>query len=160
MSVTVTQETATITVNDGTTVTASKPVVTITSVAKQGPEGIPGPSGAATLACTAGANLSGDRIVTYDSSGKVVYASCDAVSALTVLGITLAAAAADDSVSVQSYGQISEPSWSWIPLEPVYLSTNGTITQTAPTSGYCVRLGWAVDAHTLMLAIEPALKLA
>lgn len=160
MNVTVIQQKQTISVSGGPTIEATHPIITVTGIAGQGPEGIPGPSGATTLLCVAGVNLSGGRIVTYNDAAKVVYASSDGSSALTVLGITLGAAAEDDNVSIQTYGQVTEPSWSWIPLEPVYLSTNGTITQSAPASGYCVRLGWAVDAHTLMLAIEPALKLA
>lgn len=119
-----------------------------------------GPAGTATLSCVAGAILSGNRMVTYDALSTVVYASSADASAHAVLGMTLGAALAGAAVSVQTYGKIVEPSWSWTPLEPVYLSTDGTLSQTAPITGYCVRLGFALDAHTLMLAIEPALKLA
>jgi hypothetical protein len=157
---TVTQVVNTITTEDGDTTTVSSPAVTITGLAAQGPDGPPGPAGATTLACTAGEDVSGNRMVTYDALSAVVYASSASASAHAVLGMTLGAALAGAAVSVQTYGKVVEPSWSWTALAPVYLGTDGALSQTPPITGYCVRLGFALDAHTLMLAIEPALKLA
>jgi hypothetical protein len=139
---------------------ATQEQITIGVPGPRGPPGQTGPTGATTLSCTAGAALSGNRMVTYDANSAVVYASSADATAHAVLGMTLGAALLGAAVSVQTYGEVVEPSWSWIPLEPVYLSTNGTLSQTAPVTGYCVRLGFALDARTLMLAVEPALKLA
>ena len=161
--VSVTQNVSTIAVSTGETIEVITPDIHVTGTAEQGPEGIqgePGPSGATTVTGTAGAILSGHRIVTYDASGNLVYASSADTSALSVFGLLLNAAALGDDVTVQTYGKVTEPSWTWTPLEPLYLSTNGTLTQTAPTTGYLVRLGYAVSATSIMLAVEPALRLA
>jgi hypothetical protein len=49
-----------------------------------------------------------------------------------LIGMTLSAAVAGDTVSVQRYGVIEEPSWSWTPGLPVYLGHAGVPTQSLP----------------------------
>lgn len=102
-----------------------------------GPQGAPGPSGASTTTLTAGAALSGHRIVVSSSlaSGEVLYGSNDsAADARLVLGMTTGAASSGSSIDVVHFGEITEPSWSWTLGMPIYLGTNGYMTQTAPTS--------------------------
>jgi hypothetical protein len=111
--------------------------VQLLAVAKQGPEGIQGPPGGTGFQATAGADIGGHRIVVLDSSNKAQYADCtDLGHAQRVVGMTLNAAVADDSVSLQNFGEVTEPTWNWDMTKPVYLGPNGVLTQVVPTVEY------------------------
>jgi hypothetical protein len=59
------------------------------------------------------------------------------------------AALEGDSVTIQALGLITEPSWQWIP-GPLWLGSNGVITQTIPVTGMQWRLGTALTATTVL----------
>lgn len=110
--------------------------VSVVTAGTQGPPGPPGPSGAGStdLVYTAGANLSGHRIVVLEA-GSVVYASAEDIThASRVLGMTTGAANAGSSATIRTSGEIEEPSWNWTPGLPIFLGANGTMTQTQPES--------------------------
>jgi len=110
-------------------------VVFVGEQGPQGPQGNIGPAGGVALTVTAGAALGGHRIVHLDSSEKAQYAGNQtAAHALVMLGMTLGAAVLNDPVNVQSFGEVIEPSWSWTLNQPVYLDTNGLLTQTTPVA--------------------------
>lgn len=107
----------------------STPAALLVPVAgAQGPAGV-----GTTLNVIAGANLSGHRAVRSQGDGTVVYAdsssSADAASDLYLTTGAIMTGASDDVVAL---GVVNEPSWTWVP-GPVYLSTNGTLTQTPPS---------------------------
>lgn len=92
-------------------------------------------AGVNILVRPAGEILGGHRIVYINSDGKAYYASNTILSdSVRALGITLNAAAVDDNVSIQSFGEVIETSWSWTMGSPIYLSSNGQLTQTPPVS--------------------------
>lgn len=141
-------------------VVADRSVGGVMAAGQQGPAGATGPAGppgAAALTVTAGAALSGHRIVYLDAAGKAQYASNQTAShALIALGLTLGAAALDEAVSVQRSGEVTEPSWSWTLEQPVYLGDTGLLTQTAPTSPALFQriVGFPTAATKLFLALR------
>lgn len=111
--------------------------------------------GSDTVAVTAAENLGGHRIVTVEG----FYASKDtATDKFKVLGITTGAASSGAEATVQISGYLTEPGWNFTVGNPVFLSTNGHITQTAPTDGFCLIIGKPKTATTLFIEIhEPTI---
>lgn len=124
---------------------------------EQGPPGRDGAVGASTAAYTAALSLGGHRVVTPNPAGNAVYADNTIINtANAVLGLTVGAAAAGDTVAVQHGGEITEPSWTWTPNNPIYLGINGLLTQTPPTnpSAYSLIIGFPITATKMYIGIR------
>lgn len=143
-------------------------IPTTTLVPVSGPPGPPGaqgpagPAGGTATEMTAGVALSGHRLVTRNTSGAAIYADATNAGHINApLWLTLGAASLGDQVSVQSAGIVTEPSWSWTP-GPLYLSTNGQLTQISPTASgavFLVQVGYATSATSVVLGRQPSIKL-
>jgi hypothetical protein len=135
-------------------------VTVLPVVGPTGPQGIPGDTGVVTL--PAGGTLSGHRLVTRQPDGSLAYADNATVAHVHVpLWLTLGAAVSGAQVNVQAAGIVTEPSWSW-PPGPLYLGTNGQLTQTVPTSpgaAFSVQVGYATSATSIVLDRQPSLVL-
>ena len=106
------------------------------------------------LTLTAAASLSALRAITTNSSGEAVYASNDTIANAQVVGITLGSASSGQQVGVKTFGTITDASWNWT-KGAVYLGTNGTLTQTAPSGGaIIVQVGKALTATQLFVDVE------
>lgn len=120
--------------------------------------GIPGPRGSSGTGASpvsvfiAGEALGGHRVVRTNASGEAIYASNTDPDSQSILGMTTGAAVLGDEVSVLRLGPITEPSWSWAPTAPVYLGTNGGLTQVYPGSGLIVIIGVALTATSMFVA--------
>ena len=114
-----------------------------------------------TVTITAGETLSGHRMVIQNfTDGKLYYADNTNLDHMhSVLGLTTQAADLDASCKVKTYGSITEPTWSWTDNKPIFLSTNGQLTQTKPTTGFLLRIGIPRSATTLLIDIEEPIKL-
>jgi hypothetical protein len=93
----------------------------------------PGPR-TVTVTKTAGANLSGHRVVRPQADGTVVYADPSDAAAwgagpwwLTQRAVM--AGASDDLLAV---GEITEPSWAWVPGTRLFLGTLGALSTVPP----------------------------
>ena len=118
------------------------------------------PSGNSFVKKMADIALSGHRAVYIKENSKVNYADKDDLtSALMVLGITVAAASADTLVDVQYSGELVEPSWNWVVNSPVYLGSNGLLTQVVPTTGLIRQLGIPSAPTSLFIEIQSLIKL-
>lgn len=110
------------------------------------------------LSLTAGVNLSALRAVTTDGSGNAVYANTNTLSNAVVVGVTETAANAGNTVSVRTAGIIEDANWTWT-KGPVFLGTNGTLTQSAPTGGaIVVQVARAITATKIQIDIEPIIE--
>lgn len=108
----------------------------------------------ADLSLNAGEALSALQAVTSDGNGDAVYASNDTLANAQVIGITETAASSGAAVAIRTSGLMTDPSWSWT-KGPVYLGTNGALTQTAPSGGaIVVQVGKAMTATKLLVDIE------
>jgi hypothetical protein len=126
-----------------------------------GPIGPQGPVGGAVvyLNIQASVALGGHRAVYASGSGQVDYADrTNPAHRGKVLGITTGAVSQGVDVQIQQAGEITEPSWNWS-NGPVYLNTNGTLTQTAPTSGFLQEIGVAISPTRLMIDLKPPVTL-
>jgi hypothetical protein len=96
------------------------------------------------------------------SGGKAVLAdlryadSTDVSTVGLLLGITQGAAVAGGWVYIVSVGILNGLA-GLTPFMPIYLSTNGDITQVPPTTGYIQRLGVAIASDTIYINISPSI---
>jgi len=113
--------------------------------------------GADTVAITAAENLGGHRIITVEG----YYASKDTASdKFKVLGMTTGAVSSGSEATVQVSGFITESGWNFTVGNPIFLSTNGHITQTAPTTGFCQIVAKPKTATTIFIEINEPFILA
>jgi len=137
-----------VTITDGDTV-----VATVS-------DGAPNASSVTHETITAGAVLSANKVVVPDSSGKFVYADKDTLSHMhCVYGVTTQSIELDATGIVQTYGQLSNNTWSWVIGNPIYLGNSGELTQTAPSSGFCSVVGFAVTATKMFIDIGVPIEL-
>ncbi len=104
---------------------------------------------------TAGVALGGHRAVVLDATAKVIYADQSNLDhANKVLGITTGAAALNALAIIKTYGELTEPTWNWTLNQPVFLGANGLLTQTVPTSGFILIVGFPIEATKLFIEIK------
>ncbi|MCP9494281.1 MAG: hypothetical protein MSG64_07485 [Pyrinomonadaceae bacterium MAG19_C2-C3] len=136
--------------------------VEILEIAEQGP---PGPPGTGTSGIEfeylAGKPLGGQRAVILDTDGRLVYADHRTLThRFRVLGITLHAALTDEPVLVRAAGVISEPSWTWTADLPIFVATDGQLTQVPPLFGFHRSVGVALTEAEILVRIELPILLA
>ncbi len=97
------------------------------------------------------------RVVTTNSQGEVYHAdNTNPAHAGRMFGLTLGSAAAGSMVKVFFAGLLEDSSWQWNPNKPqLFLSTNGVLTQTIPTTGFSCVVGYCVSATKLFVDIQP-----
>ena len=112
---------------------------------------------------TAGVNLSGQRVVVLDESRNAIYADNTVAShALTIFGLTKGAALLGEQVEILRNVEVTEPTWNWMSGMPIYLGTNGLMTQTAPTSPalFSLCVGFATATNRMLIQIGSPIFLA
>lgn len=133
----------------------------VVEIVARGPKGDKGDPGDASGAMVQRADvvLGGHRVVRSVGGDRVGYASAaDPMHGDDTVGITLNAAAAGDEVTVVVFGPVAYGGWAWTPGAPVFLSTDGLLTQTPPeplVAAFVQCVGHARDATTLYVAIDP-----
>jgi hypothetical protein len=153
-----------ITVNN----TAIKPEgpfsVTTINTGFPGDPGPPGPPGSGVenveSVKTADATLSGHRVVRSTGLNTVDYASASVLAQCkAVLGVTRDAVISGLQVQVVQVGEIVESSWNWA-AGNVYLGENGLLTQTIPTSGNILKIGFSNAPTQLVVSIGEIITLS
>lgn len=105
----------------------------------------------------AGQILSALRGVTLNNLGQAVYADSSSVASATLLGLTSTAANLGSFVNVKTHGLVTDLSWSWN-KGPIFITTNGGLTQTAPSNGAIIaQIGRALSSTTLFVDVDPIL---
>jgi hypothetical protein len=145
-------------------------VVNITSVAAQGPAGPIGPqgntgpigpqgpigpegiSGIQSIVIFTNIPLSGNKVIAYTANGVAYADNTNLTHIGSVLGFTRTSCSANSNTSIQTFGFLN----GFYGLNsglPVYLSTNGDLTQTVPTTGFVNNLGIAISSTELNINI-------
>lgn len=123
-----------------------------------GAVGIRGPQGESGQEFTvqAGATLSGHRAVKI-LNGLAYY--CDATDPLDIgkaIGITTGASVMGDDINVHFHGLLAESSWNWI-AGPVYVGSNGLLTQDPNGLAFAQQIGVAVSEKSLNVNCQLAI---
>lgn len=99
----------------------------------------------------AGETLSGHRVVVIVDNEAFYADNTNPDHLHLVRGITVASALLGETTCIQISGPLVEPSWTWTPKLPLYLSTNGTLTQSAPSSGFLKQIAVADTPTRIMI---------
>ena len=122
------------------------PDIQLITLGIQGPAGPAGATAQVTQKVAPFA-IGGQRIL-VGIAGSIAYASNANLShAGKVIGISVNAATTGQLVDIHESGEITDSSWTWTIDQPVYLGTNGLMTQTPPATGsalFLQVLGFAV----------------
>jgi hypothetical protein len=95
------------------------------------------------------------RLVAFSDNGILEYASKDNIQhANKVLGITLNAANLNEELIIRFAGVIEDISWTWNWLLPIFLSTNGLMTQTPPATGTSLVVATPLTPTTILISIK------
>ena len=152
-----------VTHNNVTKILTNEKEKLIIRVPEQGPMGPPGPAGSelgSSVIRTAGEAIGGHRMVYVASSGNVMYADCSQIThAHRVFGLTINAAVSGESVNVQLRGIVENSGWSWDLGKEIFLGENGLLTQTPPTAGYILWVGYPVSQTSMDIRIGQAIIL-
>lgn len=143
-------------------VVAVSPQIRIVQVAQQGPPGTGGDPQEVTD-YAAGEALSANKVVMLDpADGKLYYASsADVADKNSIVGITKAAYSVDETATVIAWGPKTNNTWAWdTDSDPaLYLGSAGALTQTAPTSGFVIPVGFVVSATEIFVKIGTPITL-
>ena len=123
----------------------------------QGPQGLEGPQGpsATAITKTTGGIVMQYHAVIVQNTGAVIHAdNTTPDDEVRVIGIALTSAATGVAISVQNSGEITNALWTWSVGSPIYLSTNGTMTQVKPTSGFVLRIGLPSGLDRMVVDID------
>lgn len=104
--------------------------------------------------------IGGHRAVIGNLDGTVSYADTEDVLHLgKVLGITTSSAEDGEEVEIIRSGIIEFNGWSWDVETPVFLSTNGLLSQTPSVVGFSQIVGFAESPTKLFVNLREPLLL-
>lgn len=133
----------------------------------QGAQGVQGPKGdkgdpgdtAASYSAIANGTISQYKVVAMVGGKAVVADPANAAHRGLVGGVAMVTATDGQSLDVQFGGTITNPGWNWIGTGPVYLTVGGTLSQTAPTTGFEQAIAIPVNPTTLLIELGPSIGL-
>jgi len=132
------------------------PSVNVATIGTQGLQGPPGEGAVNTILVTkiAGESIGGGRVAIVQND-LVYYAdSTNMLHRHIVIGITKHASTAGSNITIQTFGIMSEPTWNWIVGEPIFVGTNGLLTQTPPSAGFSLIIAKAITPTDIFISIE------
>jgi hypothetical protein len=91
-------------------------------------------------------------MVVATPSGAVYADSSNPAHADALLGLTIGAALAGDQATVLVAGEVVEPSWSWMPGLPLYVTASGLLSHTPPSTGWVQMVALAITATRILLS--------
>lgn len=127
-------------------------------LAEVGIQGLPGKEGtSSTVEFPASAPLSGHRAIAV-IAGQAVYAdSSIPAHAYAVVGVNQAASAGGAGLLIYNNQLIAESTWNWIPGDPIFVGTNGLLTQIAPQAPpgvFVLQVARALSPRTIWVDVE------
>lgn len=110
--------------------------------------------GTAITGRNAGATIAQWEAVYLGSGGTWLLADADGSSTQPARGLAVAAYTSGNAAVVLDNGVARNDAWAWTVGGDIYLSTTaGGLTQTAPVVGFVQKLGYALSADTMRVAI-------
>ena len=114
--------------------------------------GIKGDPGGQDIIYPAATVLAAHKAVSLNSSGKLVYTDVSDLGLCeTFIGITLNAGEADAYITVRTFGQITDTSFSFEPDKNIFVTSSGTLTSTKPVAERYLCIGLSYTATSFYL---------
>jgi hypothetical protein len=129
----------------------------------QGPQGVAGPQGppgstAASYSAIANGTISQYKVVAMVGGEAVIADPTNVAHRGVVGGVAMTSVDDGAELDIQFGGTVSNSGWNWN-NGPVYLTNGGTLSQTAPTTGFVQIIGVPVNPITLLIQIGPSVEL-
>jgi hypothetical protein len=84
---------------------------------------------------------------------------CDFNDPFSLVGIALQGGNAGTTIQAQFAGLITNTGWNWTPDETVFLGAAGSLTQTPPTTGYLVAVGYASSPTSMIIRLDAPISI-
>lgn len=134
-------------------------IVIIENVGLKGEKGDIGLAGANYATYPTTSVLGGHRVIASLANTLVYADNTNQQHQNNIIGLSTGASSGS-SIILQSSGFITEPSWTWIPDLPIFLSTNGLLTQTQPLTGFSIIIATAITSTTVFLRFNQPITLS
>ena len=103
----------------------------------------------------AGQTISGNTVVSvFDNIAS--YADKD-TNVSGQIGVAMNAAMQNSNIEVTFSGVVTEPTWNFT-NNPIFLGSNGQLTQEKPTSGTVVLIGYPITSTSFLINIQKLYK--
>lgn len=123
-----------------------------------GPPGPIGPAGGSAVTVTAGENLSAGRVVIMEGDEAFYFQPSDPAHGGRAFGVTLSAATAGNTVTVQISGEATDASFSAFGDVPLYVGADGELQTTWP-AGPALLQKAAIGTGTNKIKIDFSIQL-
>jgi hypothetical protein len=134
-------------------------IVIIENVGLKGEKGDIGLAGANYATLPTASVLGGHRVIASLANTLVYADNTNNQHSNTIVGLSTGASSGS-ALTLQSSGFITEPSWTWTPDLPIFLSTNGLMTQTQPLIGFSILIATAITSTTVFLRFNQPITLS
>ena len=103
--------------------------------------------------------INSHRILALDSDGKVFHADNTVLwHRNNLIGLSKQSATTGNEVEIAVEGdEVTESSWNWNTTLPIFLSTNGQLTQTTPTTGFVCVVAETINPTTIRIKFNTAI---
>ena len=107
----------------------------------------------------AGQDVPGHRAVVMSDVGVVLANNSDILHSNLTLGVSTQSATIGNSIKLQTFGSLTEPSWNWSYDNPIWVGPNGTLTQVPPTTGWLCQIATVINPITIFISPKQPLVL-
>lgn len=131
------------------------------TLAGGGQQGAPSPIAAnIDIEVSAGQeSVSASRVVAANANGFVHADHTDLTQAGRVMGFSVDSAQPNEPFLLRIAGTVEHPNWSWSTGAPLYLSTDGNITDTLGVGAFEQFVGVAIGAQAVLIALPHAYEI-
>ena len=107
----------------------------------------------------AGETMSALKFVYVGADGKIYLGDSNFALKSEVVGITVSAGAADAIINVASFGPVFDLTFTYGYSNSLYLTTNGNVSTTSPTTGYRALVGKGLNDGQIFVDIDEVITL-
>ena len=104
-------------------------------------------------------SVSGQKMIARTADGYELADYSELDQSQMVIGMTLHGLPSAGSVKILAEGYYEDSSMSWT-LGPLFLGSSGDLVQTAPSSGFIMQVGKAIEPTKIYIHLMPAYILA
>lgn len=108
---------------------------------------------------TCAENISALRLVNATDDTSIELADPSAYTTGIVLGVALQAGLLGEDIEVLLFGKLEDVSFTFTLNEPLFLTANGVITSTPPTTGFSVNIGHSLGSGAIFVNIKEPIEL-
>ena len=98
-------------------------------------------------------------VYSFDANTIKLGSSSGSLAEAMAFGVTITAANINESLQIQTYGTLRDTSFTFAANDQLYVSSNGSITNVAPVTGYRTVIGTAQGIGSIFINIQETIVL-